>query len=363
MSKTPSLRVDVIDSLRGWCLFAVCMINLWSFSGFRQRLEGGLVNGIESWFYLAQSVWLDGKAYPIFAMLFGMGCGWLMTQGALFWWRRMAFLMALGVLHLVFIWYGDILFVYACLGLLLWPMRDWRGSRLLLTGVILLSSKVWILAPLSIFIGEQHGAVEATQLGFSSPQFLQIFQFNWQKLAFKWQYYVYLSRPAELLAMAMLGLWVQRHLNPVLIFCKKHWLRCWLLGSLLSMLVVYGQQSVAEFPPGINLALLRGLHLPIPLLLAMGSLGALVHFAKTHKILLASRHIGRMGLSVYILQSLMAVGFFYGPFLNMHGQLTLVEVSLFAVVTFSLQGGLAWLWLRHFRHGPLEWLWRRGSGH
>ena len=363
MVDQPSLRADVIDSLRGWCLFAVCMINLWSFSGFRQRLEGGLVNGMEFWLYLAQSVWLDGKAYPIFAMLFGMGCGWLMKQGSLFWWRRMAFLMGLGVLHLVFIWYGDILLVYACLGLLLWPMRNWRGSRLLLIGVILLSSTVWILVPLSILIGEQHGAVQATQLGFSSPQYLQIFQFNWEKLAFKWRYYVYLSRPGELLAMAMLGLWVQRQLNPVLVFCEKHWLRCWLLGSLLSVLVVYGQQSVAEFPPSLNLALLRSLHLPIPLLLAVGSLGALIHFTQTRKTLLVTRHIGRMGLSVYILQSLMAVGFFYGPYLNFHGQLTLVEVSLFAVCTFGLQVGLAWLWLRLFKHGPLEWLWRRSSGH
>ena len=80
MISTPSTnhRNRRLDVLRGFALFIVWVINLWSLSGFRQRLQLGSLDGVETLVYLAQAVWFEGKAYPLFALLFGMGCATLL---------------------------------------------------------------------------------------------------------------------------------------------------------------------------------------------------------------------------------------------------------------------------------------------
>src|SRR5690606_26988955 len=75
------------------------------------------LDGILAWLvaFLAQ-----GKFYPLFAMLFGVGFALQLERaGTTVYLRRLVVLLVFGVLHGVFIWAGDILTAYALLGLLL----------------------------------------------------------------------------------------------------------------------------------------------------------------------------------------------------------------------------------------------------
>lgn len=67
---------------------------------------------------------------------------------------------------------------------------------------------------------------------------------------------------------------------------------------------------------------------------------------------------GRMGLTVYLTQSLVGVTYFYGCGLGMLGQLGFTLAALSEIAVFGMQVWLAGLWLQRFQYGPFEWIWR-----
>lgn len=67
---------------------------------------------------------------------------------------------------------------------------------------------------------------------------------------------------------------------------------------------------------------------------------------------------GRMALTNYIGASVISTLFFFGYGLGYWGQLSRPGQMAFVAVVFALQVAFSWLWLRHFRYGPLEWAWR-----
>lgn len=69
-------------------------------------------------------------------------------------------------------------------------------------------------------------------------------------------------------------------------------------------------------------------------------------------------HAGRMALTNYIGASVISTLFFFGYGLGYWGQLSRPGQMAFVAVVFALQVAFSWLWLRHFRYGPLEWAWR-----
>jgi uncharacterized protein len=94
---------------------------------------------------------LNGKFYPIFAVLFGWGLSVLWRgrerRGAppgRFLARRLAVLLGFGALHVALVWWGDILLVYAALGLAVLPCLRWSERALLWAAAALL-----LLVPLA----------------------------------------------------------------------------------------------------------------------------------------------------------------------------------------------------------------------
>lgn len=66
---------------------------------------------------------------------------------------------------------------------------------------------------------------------------------------------------------------------------------------------------------------------------------------------------GRMALTNYLMQSLIATWFFHGYGLGFWG-LGRTWQALFCVTLFALQAALSAWWLSGHRYGPMEWLWR-----
>jgi len=67
---------------------------------------------------------------------------------------------------------------------------------------------------------------------------------------------------------------------------------------------------------------------------------------------------GRMGLTVYLTQTLIFSTIFYGYGFGEAWRLGPAAVSVLAVAIFIAQLLFALLWFRGFRIGPFEWLWR-----
>ena len=82
---------------------------------------------------------MDGKFYTIFSLLFGIGFSLILARhGRRLFLRRMLILVCIGFIHLMFIWSGDILLLYAVGGLLLTLFVGMKDKGLLLTATLLI---------------------------------------------------------------------------------------------------------------------------------------------------------------------------------------------------------------------------------
>jgi uncharacterized protein len=68
--------------------------------------------------------------------------------------------------------------------------------------------------------------------------------------------------------------------------------------------------------------------------------------------------VGQMALSNYLLNSIIYALVFYAPGLRLMGQLQRYQLYYVVLGMWVLILMWSWIWLRHFRFGPLEWCWR-----
>ncbi len=76
------------------------------------------------------------------------------------------------------------------------------------------------------------------------------------------------------------------------------------------------------------------------------------------RLLMIVAPVGRMPLTTYLSQSLIATFIFYGWGLGWIGEVSIGEGVAIAAGIYAVQVVIANVWLRRFRSGPLEWLWR-----
>ncbi len=123
-----SERLDAMDILRGMALIGILLMNIEWFNRAIASLgsQDTSLTGLDHAIGWLIRCFVEGKFYKLFALLFGMGFAVMLIRakeanrpfGAWFS-RRMLVLIALGFLHMVFLWSGDILHDYGVAGLLL----------------------------------------------------------------------------------------------------------------------------------------------------------------------------------------------------------------------------------------------------
>jgi uncharacterized protein len=89
----------------------------------------------------------------------------------------------------------------------------------------------------------------------------------------------------------------------------------------------------------------------------VGIVVVLVQQARWRRVLSVLAPAGRIPLTTYIFQSVLATTLFYarGLGLTPPGPAGLLAIAL---GLFALEVAIAHVWLRYFRFGPLEWVWR-----
>jgi len=144
-------RAELLDALRGFALFGVAFSNFavlsfWLFMSEADKaaLPGACFDGVMNFLH---GVLIDGKFYSIFSLLFGIGFGFFLEKGNDGLWRsyrRMFLLLLIGWLHMRYLWAGDILFLYASLGLLLPLFRKFSDRALIILAAALILSPIAI---------------------------------------------------------------------------------------------------------------------------------------------------------------------------------------------------------------------------
>ena len=152
-----SERIVTLDVIRGFALLGIFLMNIEWFNRPLSELDAGMqagVSGIDYWASWVVHVFVRGKFWTMFSLLFGMGFAVMLTRaehaGRGFfapYLRRTLALAVIGALHYIFVWTGDILFSYATGATLLMVVFYARPRILfILAGVLITSAAAFGLA-------------------------------------------------------------------------------------------------------------------------------------------------------------------------------------------------------------------------
>ncbi|MEQ8204825.1 MAG: hypothetical protein RIA65_01515, partial [Woeseia sp.] len=146
---TQAERFGTIDTLRGVAVLGILIMNIYGFAMPFAAYSNPLVMGGLEWYnigtWFATHVIADQKFMSIFSMLFGAGIVLMWERAEArdakfgrIYYRRMFWLLMFGLIHGYLIWFGDILFHYALMGMLIYPMRKLKARTLIIVACLLL---------------------------------------------------------------------------------------------------------------------------------------------------------------------------------------------------------------------------------
>lgn len=389
MSAPSTQRTELLDALRGFALFGVVWSNYAVFSYWlfvpheaQAALPGSFMDApLEA----LHTILIDGKFYSIFSMLFGIGFGFFLSKGSdglLRFYRRMIILLVIGWLHLRYLWAGDILFLYAVLGLLLPLFRKLSDRALLVTSIALILSPILIdsavilsnggfdpVAPMLRF----HEAREA-ELGSSTVQsMIAAANGGWKEFAdstthtwsFRFVHLIESNRLPKVLGLFLIGLWIARQKLFVDVDLNARLLKRLCIGGLViglpfSILMWWAEGNVG-YPPQPE-SLLRALSYAfsvVPLAIAIASGFALLWRREAwRQRLVVLAPMGRMALTNYLMQTIIALLLFNGVGLGWGTRVSTWQFEGIALSVFIIEVLWSRWWLNRFLFGPFEWAWR-----
>jgi uncharacterized protein len=79
---------------------------------------------------------------------------------------------------------------------------------------------------------------------------------------------------------------------------------------------------------------------------------------RARRALLIFVPVGRMPLTVYLSQTVIAMAIYYGWGLGLQGRIGAAGNLAIATAIFAAQTLACRAWLRRYRSGPVEWVWR-----
>lgn len=333
--------------------------------------------GIDRAVRYVQYLLVDGKFYTIFSLLFGIGFSLILARhGRRLFVRRMLILVAIGALHLIFIWSGDILLLYAVGGLILCLFIGLSDRQLLLLALALILLPVGLDALTELWgvdfagpfyrqwwrVADARGINDdnfATWLR-DAQSYPAMFAFLEQGACERLWEFVEGHRLPKVVGLFVLGYLAGKHRLYARLSelpMKRAFFVAAAVGFPLS--AVYAWSAVGGHPWGLTAhSLLYALSvIPLALAYVCGLCLALRRWPGSRVFTFLAAP-GRMALSCYIGQSLVGILLFYGLGFGLGTSFGLVHIELTALAVFVAEAVLCRLWLRRFRFGPLEWIWR-----
>jgi len=382
-------RYIILDALRGLALFAIILANfpefgLWSFlpSDSRSAMPTA---GVDSIVRFIQYFLIDGKGYSVFSLLFGCGFSIILqhafdrgSSGLKLFYRRMSLLLCIALMHLLLLWSGDILCLYAVAGMLLPAFRGfsdrqllWAASLLLFTPVVLdfaqQVSGIDMAAPLESAWWAKANSLGITEDNFATwlrdaEDYHEVFLFLMQGAIERMWEFVEGDRLFKVLGLFVLGYYIGRNrFYTRLDDHRKHIRKIGIVSSIIGvpLSVVYALDSVTGHIYGEGVHSLLYFISVVPMSLMYVAVFCLMYLRNRNGIvfrILAKP--GRMALTNYIGQSVFGILLFYGIGFGLGLSMGLYQIEIIAIMIFMLQILLSHAWLALFRYGPLEWIWR-----
>jgi uncharacterized protein len=386
-------RIYTLDVIRGFALLGIFIMNMpWFNTSFFVDMTGKdlWTSWWDEWTETATEVLFSGKFNSMFSMLFAIGFTIQLERleardpehAKSIYLRRIFWLFVFGAIHACVFWTGDVLHIYALMGLLLLALR--RAPYKLLWTLFALA----MLYPLCMsiyryftftpeyreYIVAVATAAQASNdaaLGYGS--FLAAARENTRQML---QLYTepFMLRGtigfySQILVTMMLGLMLgrsrffQNSAQHLPIVKRVQW---WALGCGLAAGAVYGtwQATTTDYITPTPWRMIAGVSYSLCRVLIMvfyvATIVRCVHNESWRRRLQPMATVGRMPLSNYLLQTLIATTLFYGWGFGLWDKVgNALDLVLAIGIFFLVQVPLSRWWLARYELGPMEWLWRR----
>lgn len=407
-------RIAALDITRGIALLGILLLNIVGF-GLGPWPYGNptIAGGDTGWnlrVFEINSLFFEGTMRGLFSLLFGVGVV-LLTDRLIkkeagirvadIYFSRTMWLIVFGVVHAYLVlWWGEVLYAYGVMGLLLFVFRNTKPLYLILAALLLMGAdvgrnylkyeemlenrsyyeeyqalpenerenalppvvdgnKAWeetLKAP-KMISGKYTEYVENTDKSYFGmvAAFAPLNRMVQMEL-YQWGIY-------DVLSIMLLGIAFYR--KRIITAEKPYtfYLLMIMIGYPIGILINYyeldiltaGEYSYLAFTQSkVTYSLGR-------LFVLMGHIGVIMIFCKSHilswlRISLAS--VGRMALTNYVMHSVICMFLFYDFGLGLFGQLQRYELYYVVAAIWIFQLLYSPIWLYYFRFGPLEWLWR-----
>ncbi|ACB83883.1 DUF418 domain-containing protein [Natranaerobius thermophilus] len=385
----PNKRVEIVDIIRGFALFGVLLVNMTLFKSTLFYWEqiphySGDINVFFGWMI---ELLATGKFYPIFSFLFGLGFYFFVSRaqkkglkvGKLYR-RRILGLLIFGLIHLVFIWSGDILHLYSVGGLFLLvfsTMSDKTIKKLMvfffclaviIQGGIVFAETLTAEEDLTAEIDPREKRLQLKEDAtgvYQEGDFLDILRFRVVNEVPYVMLNILLSLP-DILFLFLLGLYAGRKK----IFMKigeyrqkfrwtlNRTLPIGVIGTLVYYLIMVDSIGLGPIAGDVLAEMIFYVASISLAVTYICSLSLLSQYNFPMRILSPLSNVGKMALTNYLTQSLISVSIFYGYGAGLFEQVSVTGGVAITVGIYTLQMIWSWIWMSRFRFGPFEWLWR-----
>ncbi len=407
-----SERITSIDALRGVAVLGILVMNIYAFAMPFVAYQNPLAMGGTEWYNLGTwfftHIFFDQKFMTIFSMLFGAGLALMAmraeARGAKYggnWYRRNFWLLLIGAAHGYFLWFGDILFHYALMGMLIYPLQKLSPRALLITASLLLAVGVLMQVGSGAYMSKLQAQGAEVQRMQAAGEALSEEQEATLK---QWDAMSVFMKPVEQQVAedtaAYLGSYRDafEHRKPTVLMIQTQatfGFIIWRVGGLMLMgmaLMKLGVLSAERSPAFYKRMMMTGYGVGLPIMLfsawnmhanqwemlwmfrvgilpnyfgslfmAAGHIGLVMTIVKTGalgNLMARFTAVGRMAFSNYLMHSLVMTTIFYGYGLGLYGQIPRLWQMAFVAGMLGFQLWFSSLWLDRYRFGPAEWFWR-----
>lgn len=376
-------RIVTLDVVRGVAVMGILVVNIISFAmpegvGMNPLLYG--MDGASDFISWAVSfIFFEGRMRGLFSFLFGASMLLVIERAeasgrspARVHYARMAWLLVFGLLHFFFVWMGDILALYAAMGMIAFAFRDSPESVMLSAGGALLVLTFAIYGLLTLGLYTADAAMTQSGVSYYAPERLQA-----EIAIYRGPYDAFLAHVAskaptllsweftlagpETLAYFLFGMAAYRSGFLTGAWERRRYVRTALVGFGFSL---------PAFGAFAWLLVATGFHQPTAFAVETTSIPIRppAIFATAALIILLARPggfltdriaaAGRSAFTNYLGTSILMTGLFYGWGAGLFGHFSRAELWWFVIGACLLM--LLWSkpWLDRFRYGPFEWAWR-----
>ncbi len=392
-------RIDALDVLRGFALLGILLMNI---EGIVGPLNGAItgvdpaLTGADRWADGLIYFFVQGKFYPLFSLLFGMGFAVMMQRAAdagrpfaRLYLRRVLALLAIGLAHALLVWSGDILTSYALVALLLLlffrrtpqsRLPKWGIAFLLLPITLMLLSGGLVdlarlvpegaaqIATMKLEIDVDMAAMlEAQRQAQGAGSYADAVAQRFEDIKMMMGYLVFWG--AQLLGLFLLGGWfvrsgaIVRPAEHPTLHARLRWVAL-PVGMAVMAASISISPTVVMGVAGLRDSLVMCLSMAGGVLMCLGYLAWIVRGLQSTAMAPALKTLapaGRMALTNYLAQSVICTLIFSGYGLGYFEQLPRAWQVPFVLGFYSLQVVVSHWWLARFRFGPMEWLWRAAT--